>query len=90
MSVKVGISPSLQSLTNNLAEVEVNGSTIGECVNHLVKQFPGIKKMLLIKGNKLFGPVGIYVNRERNITRELDKPVEDGEELYILYMVAGG
>ena len=90
MSVKVGISPSLQSFTNNMAVVEANGSTIGECVNHLVKQFPGIENILLIKNNKLFGPVGIYVNRERNITRELDKSVEDGEELYMLYMVAGG
>ena len=90
MSVKIGISPSLQSFTNNMAVVEVNGSTIGECVNHLVKQFSGIGNILLIKNNKLFGPVGIYVNRERNITRELDKSVEDGEELYMLYMVAGG
>ena len=90
MSIKVGISPSLQSFTNNMAVVEVNGSTIGECVNHLAKQFPGIGDILLIKNNKLFGPVGIYVNRERNITRELDKSVEDGEELYMLYMVAGG
>ena len=90
MSIKVGISPSLQSFTNNMAVVEVNGSTIGECVNHLVKQFPSIENILLVKNNKLFGPVGIYVNRERNITRELDKSVENGEELYMLYMVAGG
>ena len=90
MSVKIGISASLQPFTKNMAVVEVNGSTIGECVNHLVKQFPGIGNKLLIKNNKLFGPVGIYVNRERNITRELDKSVEDGEELYMLYMVAGG
>ena len=90
MSIKVGISPSLQSFTNNMAVVEVNGSTIGECVNHLVKQFPSIENILLVKNNKLFGPVGIYVNRERNITRELDKSVENGEELYMLSMVAGG
>jgi len=32
MSVKIGISPSLQPFTNNIAVVEVNGSTIGECL----------------------------------------------------------
>ena len=32
MSVKIGISPSLQPFTNNIASVEVNGSTIGECL----------------------------------------------------------
>ena len=90
MSIMIGISPSLQSLTNNVAIAEVNGSTIGECVNHLVKKFPDIENMLIIRSNKLFGPIGIYVNRDQNITRELDKPVEDGEELYMLYMVAGG
>ncbi len=90
MSIKINIPSYMQSFTNNMALVEVNGSTIGECLTHLVKQFPSIENMLLIKNNKLFGPVGIYVNREMNITRELDKSVEDGEELYMLYMVAGG
>ncbi len=90
MSIKIGISPSMQSLTRNIAEFEVDGSTVGECLARLAEQFPDIKDMLLIKDNKLFGQVGIYVNREKNITRELDKPVEDGEELYLLYMVAGG
>ena len=90
MSVKIGISASLQPLTGNMAVVEVNGSTIGECLIHLGKQFPGIENMLINKNNKLFGPIGIYVNRDQNITRELDKSVEDGEELYMLYMVAGG
>ena len=90
MSIKIGISPSLQSFTNNMEVVEVNGSTIGECLIHLSKKFPGIENMLIIRSNKLFGPIGIYVNRDQNITRELDKPVEDGEELYLLYMIAGG
>ncbi len=90
MSVKIEISPSLQSFTNNMAVVEVNGSTIGECLTLLVKKFPSIENMLLIRNNKLSGPVGVYVNRDQNITRELDKSVEDGEELYMLYMVTGG
>ncbi len=90
MSIKIGVSPSLQSLTNNMAVVEVNGSTIGECLAHLINMFPGIKNLVIIRSNKLFGPIGIYVNRDQNFTRELDKSVEDGEELYMLHTVTGG
>lgn len=90
MSVKVSISHSLQSFTKNMAEVEVTGSIIGECLDQLAKQFPEIRDKLLIKDNRLFGQIGIYVNREKNFTRELDKPVEDGEELHLISIVAGG
>ena len=90
MSIKIGISASLKPFIDNMAVVEVNGSTIGECLIHLVEKFPGIENMLIIRSNKLFGPISIYVNRDQNITRELDKSVEDGEELYLLHMVTGG
>ena len=87
MSVKIGISPSLRHFTNNMAVVEVNGSTIGECLVNLVKKCPSIRNKLLTRNGKLFGPVGIYVYRDQNITRELDKSVEDSEELCFIVVM---
>ena len=90
MSIKIDIPSYLQPFTNNNKVVEVNGSTVGECLNNLVKQFPGIEKKLFSKGNKLYEDVGIYVNGEDAYLERLAKRVQDGDELHILYIVAGG
>ena len=90
MSIKIAIPLYLQPLTNNTEVVELNGSTLGECLNHLVKQFPRMEKMLFDKNGKLFGYVAIYVNGEDAYPEELVKPVKDGDELYILYIIGGG
>ena len=48
MSIKVNILyPLLQQFTDNQEIVKANGSTVGECLDHLVKQFPGIEKGLM-------------------------------------------
>ena len=90
MSIKIVIPSYLQSQTNNVETVEVNGSTVGECLNQLVKQFPRMEEMLLDKNGKLFAYVSIYINGEDAYPEELAKPVKDGDELYMLYIVGGG
>lgn len=41
MTIKVNILyPSLRQFTGNQEVVKANGKTIGECLSHLVKQFP--------------------------------------------------
>ncbi|MFC1943733.1 MoaD/ThiS family protein [Chloroflexota bacterium] len=90
MSIKIDIPSYLQPFTNNMEAVEANGSTVDECLNHLVKQFPGMEKMLLAKNGKLLNYVNIYINGEDAYPDELAKPVKDGDELYILYIIGGG
>ncbi len=90
MSIKIDIPSYLQPFTNNMAVVEVNGSTFGGCLDHLVKQFPDIEKKLFDKNGNLFDYVGIYVNGEDSYPDELAKPVKDGDELNILYILGGG
>ena len=90
MSVRINLHPHLYQFTNDQTIVEVNGSTVGECVNQLVKQFPQIKPMLFDKGGKLLNYVDIYVNGESSYPEELAKPVKDGDELHITIIIAGG
>ena len=90
MSIKIGIPSYLQPFTNNLEVVEVNGSTVGGCLNYLVKEFPGMEKMLFDKNGKLLSYVGIYINSEDAYPEESAKPVKEGDELYILYVIGGG
>ena len=90
MSIEINIPSYLQPFTDSMEVVEVNGSTVGECLNHLVKQFPGIEKLLFTKNGKLLSYVSIYVNEEDAYPEELAKPIKDGDKLYILYIIGGG
>ncbi len=90
MSIRINIPSYLQTFTNNMAVVEVGGSTVGECLNHLVKRFPDLQKTLFDKNGKLYGDISIYVNREDAYPEELAKPVEDGDELHLPYIIVGG
>ena len=90
MSIKVNIPPYLQTFTNKMAVVEVSGGTVGECISHLVAQFSDIKKMLFDESGKLHAYISICINGEDAYPEELAKPVKDGDELYILYIIGGG
>lgn len=90
MSIKINIPSYLQPFTNNMEVIEASGGTVGECLNHLVKQFAGMEKMLLAKNGKLFNYVNIYLNGEDAYPDELAKAVKDGDELHILYIIGGG
>ena len=83
MSIKANIPSYLQHLTNEMEVAEVRGTTVGECLEHLVKQFPGIEKLLFAENDKLHGYVALYVNRDDSYPEELAKPVKDGDEISI-------
>ena len=90
MGIKVHLYPSFQQFTNDRDMVEVRGSTIGECLDDLVKQFPKIKPVLFDKDGKLLGHIFVSVNLESAYPEELAKVVNDKDELYIALVIAGG
>jgi len=90
VSIKVNIPHFLQYLTDGRKVVEVNGSTVGECLKHLVEQFPLIEKALFDEHGKLISYLDIYVNEESAYPEDLVKPVRPGDELDIIFMIDGG
>ena len=90
MSVKINIPQFLQHLANDVKTADVNGSTVGECLNDLVKRFPQFEELLFDKNGKLLKYVDVYINEESTYPEELAKPVNDGDELYIMNIIAGG
>jgi len=88
--IKIKLPSYMRSFANNTEVVEVNGNTIGECLNHLVKKFPGMKKQLFSKTGSLFENIIISVNGESAYPEQLAKPVKDGDELNIVFIVGGG
>jgi molybdopterin converting factor small subunit len=90
MPVRVNIHTTHRQFTNGLEVVSVEGNTVGECLTHLVQQFPGMEKALFAKKDKLLNVVEVFVNHATAYPNELTKPVKDGDEITLLVMLAGG
>lgn len=90
MPVKVHIHITHRQFTNGQDVVTTEGTTVGECLNHLIRQFPGMEKALFAKKDKLLNVVEIFVNHAAAFPNELTKPVKDGDEITLLVMLAGG
>ena len=90
MPVKTHIHATHRQFANGLEVVNVEGSTVGECLNHLIKQYPGMEKALFAKKEKLLNIVEVYLNHASMHPNELIKPVKDGDEIHLVVMLAGG
>jgi molybdopterin converting factor small subunit len=90
MAVRIHIHLTHRQFTNGLEVVAVEGKTVGECLNHLARQFPGMEKALFAKKDKLLNIVEVFVNDAPAFPNELTKPVKDGDEIHLLVMLAGG
>ena len=90
MPVKIHIHITHRQFTNGLEVVDTEGTTVGECLNHLIRQFPGMEKALFAKKDKLRNVVEVFVNHAAAYPNELAKPVKDGDEINLLVMLAGG
>jgi molybdopterin converting factor small subunit len=90
MSAAINLASYLRPYVDDKEAVTVDGSTVRECLNALIKQYPGMKKMLFDKSGKLHDYVSVFVGGAIAYADELDKPVKDGDTLHILYIIGGG
>ena len=90
MAVTVNIHKTHRQFTNGSEVVAAEGKTVGECLNHLIKQFPGMEKALFAKKDKLLNNVEIYLNHATAYPNELAKPVKDGDEIHLIIMLSRG
>lgn len=90
LSIRVNIPQFLQSYTDNVKTAWVEGNTIGECLEALVRQFPELSKELLDRNSNLRSYLTIWVNQEGTNATELTLPLKDGDELDILPVIIGG
>lgn len=91
MSVKVNVSQYFfGSWANESVEAEVNGNTVGQCLNHLIKQFPSVKKEIFDDDGEVAATARIFVNGENAFPEELAKPVRDGDVIDIIPMAISG
>ncbi len=90
MSIKVHIHKSHRQFTDGLSVVDSNGKTVGECLDNLIKRYPGIKEKLFDKKGNLLNVIEIYVNLESAYPNELIKKVSNGDDIYLTAKLSGG
>ncbi len=87
----VRIPTPLRKFTDGKEEVSAAGSTIGEIIEDLEVNFPGIKARLCDEAGAVRKFVNIYANEDdiRHL-QDLKTAVKDSDEVSIIPAIAGG
>ena len=87
----VRIPPVLRAQAGNNKQVEVTGSTVGEALQALIGEYPGLRDQLLTADGALNRFVNVYVNgRDVRYEQELATPVAATDTVILLPAMAGG
>ena len=89
VTVEVNIPQFMQHLSDNARVAEVEGETVGDCLDELVKLHPRLKQSLYDKEGKLAGLLNVYINKKA-ATPKGTEPVKDGDTIHIAYTLVGG
>ena len=91
MSVTVKIPTPLRPITAGLAEVKIEGATVGEVLRKMDGQYKGFADRILEDGKAVRRFINVFVN-EDNIRdkNELETVVKAGDTISILPSIAGG
>ena len=91
MPVAVHLPTVLRSQAGGAKTVSVDGKTIGEVLNSLIAEFPGLSGQVVNDDGTLHRFVNVYLNDDDvRYLKVLDTPVAETDEVSILPAVAGG
>ena len=91
MSVTVRVPTQLRSLTDGVADVPVDGSTVGEVLAALGKSYPGFAERLFDDDGNLRRFVNVFLaDEDVRFLDGVDTPVTAGQVVSIVPAVAGG
>ncbi len=84
MSIKLFLPASLSNVAKCNDWFEVNGKTVGECLNQLVNLVPELKNVLFCEsGDNLTWTIKVLVNQESIDAAGLATKLKDGDEIQI-------
>ena len=90
MSVKLNVHYFLPGLTDDQDIIEVEGFSVGQCLEQLISRFPRTKEWLFAEDGDLSNLVDVYVNLENTTPEGLTRLVQDGDEIHLIMMLSGG
>jgi sulfur-carrier protein len=90
MAVTVKIPTQLRAATDGEAEIDAEGTTVGEVLDSVFDRHDGLRDRIT-EGGDLRRFVNVYVSGEDiRFQQGLDTAISDGDEVTILPAVAGG
>ena len=91
MVCRIKIPGYLKDKTNGETIAELKGETVRECIEALVYRFPDLKGEILDNQGRLLLKWSIAINNEiADTADELAQPVQEGDLISLLPMIAGG
>lgn len=91
MPVLVRIPTPLRAITKGAAEVQGSADTVGDLIDDLERQYPGLRERLVEDGGAIRRFINIYVNQEDIRFLQGAKTVlKQGDEVSIVPAIAGG
>lgn len=91
MSIKVKIFfPRLLHSLGDPEIVTVDGTTVGECLRDLIRQYPAAERLIFNAQCQIQRQLNVFVNAESLRKTELTKPVREGDTLIIAILIGGG
>jgi molybdopterin synthase sulfur carrier subunit len=89
--VEVRIPTMLRAAVGGAATVSVEGATVGELLEALVAEHPGLGGQVITEDGALHKFVNVYLNDDDiRYLSKLDTKVSEGDSVTILPAVAGG
>lgn len=88
MTVRVRLAALLHSYTGGRDVVEASGSTVGDVMDDLDRQFPGIAFRVIDEQGRVRRHVNVFVGEES--ARSRTSPVPDGAEVFVVGALSGG
>jgi len=81
----------LRKLTNNLEEVPSTGTSLGDILAELNRNYPGLAERILDEQGEIRRFVNIFVNDEDvRFLQERETPVKESDVISIVPAIAGG
>jgi hypothetical protein len=90
MSVTIHLHKTHRQFAEGLASVDTTGRTVGECLADLVTRYPGLKPQVFDRDGNLLKTIEIYLNMTSAYPDEIAKQTQDGDQIHITLMLAGG
>lgn len=87
---KVLIPPPYRGPTDGTDEIEVEGATVGACLEAVEQKFPGFLSQVLDDGGNVHRFVKLFRNGDQLETEPLAQALDPADELEILAAIAGG
>ena len=91
MPTTIRIPTPLRKLTGDLELVQAEGTTVGDVLQSLDTDYPGLKERICDENGNVRRFVNVYLNDEDiRFLEERATPVKDGDEISIVPAIAGG